>query len=161
MEQLEEFRARYCGLSLSDVRRLVKSDAAFRQQVETLYVCIFHRPLNKRCSDCWLDAFLLLRRTPTDYLMAIKQRQFELRYGALLIDVVDHDDRKMVSAHNLTDELALYHLRTNPRCIDKFTRYPDNWKTLAARSGRKSAGAGTPVPSPSEARSGEDSESEA
>ncbi|MDE6499778.1 MAG: hypothetical protein K2K83_03630 [Rikenella sp.] len=141
LRQLEQFRTRWRSLTFSDVRRMVKSDAAFRQEVEALYVSTFHRPLNKRCSDCWLDAFVLLRRTPTDELMAIRNRQFELRYGALLIDVVDHDDRKMVSAHNLTDELALYHLRTNPRCIDKFTKYPANWKKLAARSGRKSAGA--------------------
>ena len=80
--------------------------------------------------------------------MAIKQRQFELRYGALLIDVVDHDNSKMASAHNLTDELALYHLRTNPQCIYKFSRYPANWKKLAARSGRKSAEAVAEAPSP-------------
>ena len=129
------------------MRRLVKSDAAFRQEVEALYVSTFHRPLNKRCSDCWLDAFMLLRRTPTDELMAIRNRQFELRYGALLIDVVDHDNSKMASVHNLTDELALYHLRTNPQCISKFTKYPANWKKLAARSGRKSAEAAAETPS--------------
>lgn len=138
MEQLEQFRERYRGINLTEVRRLIKDNADFRREVETLYVSTFHRRLNKGCTDCWLDAFVLLRKTPTEKLMAIKKRQFELRYGALLIDVVDHDDKKMASAHNLTDELALYHLRTNPKCISKFTKYPDNWQEMAAKRPRRS-----------------------
>ena len=60
----------------------------------------------------------------------MKNRLFELKAGALLIDVERGDNSKMATQHNLTDELALYHLRTNPKCIRLFTKYPDNWQEM-------------------------------
>ena len=39
--------------------------------------------------------------------------------------------------HNITDELAVYHLRTNPKCIKYFSRYPENWQELVAASSKK------------------------
>ena len=49
----------------------------------------------------------------------------------MLVDVINGDNAKMASHHNLTDELALYHLRTNPKCIRLFSKYPENWQELA------------------------------
>lgn len=132
MEELEQFRERYLGLTSVEVRDLIRDDSVFRREIETLYVAIFHASLNKTCSDCWLDAYIILCRTQTEKLMELKSRKFELRPGALLIDVVGHDNAKMASGHNLTDELALYHLGTNPGCIRKFSKFPENWQQLAA-----------------------------
>ena len=62
---------------------------------------------------------------------------FELREGVILYDVVNHDTSKNVTRQNLTDELALYHLRTNPDYIKHFTKYPDNWYELALTANGK------------------------
>ena len=49
----------------------------------------------------------------------------------MLVDVINGDNAKMATHHNLTDELALYHLRTNPKSIRLFSKYPENWQELA------------------------------
>lgn len=122
--------AKHAGQTYSQIRDLIRDDPEFRARLETLYEGVFHRRLNKGCSSCWLDAFVLLRRTDIEKLKAMAKRQFELPAGALLIDVVNHDDAKTATHHNLTDELAAYHLRTFPGYITKFSRYPKNWREV-------------------------------
>ena len=61
----------------------------------------------------------------------MKNSLFELKEGVILYDVVNHDTSKNAVRQNLTDELALYHLRTNPDYIKHFTKYPENWYELA------------------------------
>lgn len=63
----------------------------------------------------------------------MQNTEFELRYGAVLIDP-QGDAKKTATAANLTDELALYHLRTHPNCIKSFIRFPKNWEQLALDS---------------------------
>lgn len=132
-----EYKERYAGLTLPQVRELVKTDAAFRKQTEDLYVSVFRAKLNKGCSDCWLDAYVLLIKTDISQIMEKQKTKFELRAGALLIDVVNHDNAKMASRHNITDELALYHLSTNPRYLKFFTRVPENLDELLAQYAAK------------------------
>lgn len=121
-------------MSSTQVRELIRDDADFRRETERLYVGIFHQSLNKSCSNCWFDAFILLMRTDLNKLNAMKEKRFDLRAGAVLYDVVNHDPAKTVTHHNITDELALYHLRTNPDYIKFFNLYPDNWQELALAS---------------------------
>lgn len=130
MEALEQLRAQYAGKSSAEIRALIKGNKAFRQTLATLYVRVFKKRLNTDCSNCWLDAFVLLMRTSKKQLEAMKNRLFELKAGALLIDVERGENSKMATQHNLTDELALYHLRTNPKCIRLFTKYPENWQEM-------------------------------
>lgn len=121
-------------MSSTQVRELIRDDADFRRETERLYVGIFRQSLNKSCSNCWFDAFILLMRTDLNKLNAMKEKRFDLRAGAVLYDVVNHDPAKTVTHHNITDELALYHLRTNPDYIKFFNLYPDNWQELALAS---------------------------
>lgn len=121
-------------MSSTQVRELIRDDADFRRETERLYVGIFHQSLNKSCSNCWFDAFILLMRTDLNKLNAMKEKRFDLRAGAVLYDVVNHDPAKTVTHHNITDELALYHLRTNPDYIKFFNLYPENWQELALAS---------------------------
>lgn len=134
MEALEQFRAAYGGLSSAEVRKLIKEDAAFKSELARLYRTTFRKHLNTDCGNCWLDAFVLLMRTSKQKLQAMKERRFELKAGALLVDVVSGDNAKMATHHNLTDELALYHLRTNPKCIKLFAKYPAEWEELIKES---------------------------
>jgi len=126
-------------MSSTQVRELIRDDADFRRETERLYVGIFRQSLNKSCSNCWFDAFILLMRTDLNKLNAMKEKRFDLRAGAVLYDVVNHDPTKTVTHHNITDELALYHLRTNPDYIKFFNLYPDNWQELALASSNNAA----------------------
>lgn len=132
MGVLETFRERYSSLKYSEVKARIQTEESFRQEIESIYVATTHRKLNKGCNDCWLDAFILLTRTDINKLESMGTRQFELKTGALLIDVECGDNAKLASHHNLTDELALYHLATNPKCIKKFAKYPENYEQLVA-----------------------------
>lgn len=129
---IQEYREAYRGIGSTQVRELIRDNADFRKQTETLYTAIFHEQLNKSCSNCWFDAFILLMRTDLNKLNAMKEKSFDLFAGVVLYDVVNHDNAKTVTHHNITDELALYHLSTNPACVDKFSRKPDNWAQLVA-----------------------------
>lgn len=143
----QEYKERYAGLTSPQVRELIKTDAAFRKETEELYVSTFKARLNKSCSDCWMDAYILLMKTDIQLLMEKAKTQFELRAGALLIDVVSHDNGKMATRHNLTDELALYHLSTCPDYRRFFTKVPDNLEELLAEykvCQEKPAGAADP-----------------
>lgn len=130
MQALEQFRLVYAGRSSAAIRALIREDAEFRKLLESLYERYFHRKLNKGCTSCWLDAFVLLMRFDTMKLKIMAERKFELKAGALLIDVKAGRNDLMATHHNLTDELALYHLRTNPKCIKRFSKYPANWEEL-------------------------------
>lgn len=130
MEELDRFMAEHAGQTFSQIRDLIRNNPEFKARLEALYKRVYHRRLNTGCTNCWIDAFVQLRRTNIETLKNMAKRQFELRAGALLIDVVNHDNAKMASHHNLTDELACYHLRTCPGYITKFSRYPEDWRVV-------------------------------
>ena len=52
--------------------------------------------------------------------------QFLLLAGALLQDIVNWDNDLLCSNANITDDLALYHLKTNPNCRELFQELPEN-----------------------------------
>lgn len=132
MKALEQFRSEFSSHSSAQVRELIRTDGQFRQRLETLYESVFHKKLNKGCASCWLDAFVLLRSKSIEKLTTMAKRQFELKAGVLLRDVVNHDDALLATHHNLTDELAIYHLRTNPNCKSKFSKLPSDWERRVA-----------------------------
>lgn len=132
MMTLEQYKSKYRGLSESEVNRLIRSDSDFRNATEALYVAYFRTPLNKKCGDCWKDAYILLLRRESSTIME-QTRKYELVAGALLRDVRNmNDDSRLVTRRNLTDELAMYHLGTNPNCIRFFSKYPENWREESA-----------------------------
>jgi hypothetical protein len=126
----EEYKEKYRGMSSVAVRELIRSDAFFRNETEKHYTQIYRKKLNKSCGDCWFDAYIVLMNTNPEKAKAMKEKKFDLRAGAILTDVVNRDPAKTCSHHNLTDELALYHLSTNPSYIKFFSIYPDNWAEL-------------------------------
>ena len=139
---LEAFRSANTGRSGSEVRLQIKADKAFRAEIERLYVGVYHIPLNSACTECWVDAFVLLMRDNVDALFERSQRLFELKAGALLRDVIGWKKELNTTHHNLTDERALYHLATHPAYITQFSKAPENWSELAAAAFNAD---GTPV----------------
>ena len=133
MKEILSFRDKYGKLTRQELREKIKHEHAFRQELERLYVRATGLKLNKSCSDCWMDAYIVLMTIKQ--ITTMQEKNFELKAGALLIDVVNHDNAKLCTRHNLTDELALYHLKTNPACRKKFSKLPDNIEELLADAG--------------------------
>lgn len=142
MLSIGDYKQKYGSLSNAKVHELAKIDSEFRSETEALYRQGYREELNKSCSECWVDAYVLLMKAAPEKFGKAKERAFELRAGALLLDINGGDSTKMCTRVNLTDELALFHLKADPRNIEYFSRYPDNWKELAAAYGTKKKSGG-------------------
>lgn len=129
---INEYKQKYASLTNAQVRSLAETSSEFRVETETLYKNMYNATLNKSCGDCWCDAYVTLMVIDPAKYDALSGRAFDLKAGALLLDVVGGDNSKMCTRKNLTDDLALYHLKTNPGCKDQFSRLPDNWEELVA-----------------------------
>lgn len=132
--KLVQFRSAYSKLSPAEVREKLRNEPDFKTEIEDLYQDVFHEKVRRTCSNCWEDAFYMLLTRKVEQMVALSQRQFELKAGALLLDLPKGDNDKMATRHNLTDELAIYHLSKDPSKIKYFSRYPENWQEIVAKS---------------------------
>lgn len=123
-----EFQEQYRHLTHAELSAALRESVEFRQTIAALYQRCYKQPVQGGCINCWADAFILLMRIKPETFDAMENRLFDLKAGALL---TCSDSTKSCSRHNITDELALFHLRNNPKCIRLFSRYPDNWEELA------------------------------
>ena len=123
---LDQYKEQYKGMSAAEVRGLIARSADFRTETEKLYRSIYHKPLNKSCGDCWIDAYVLIMRGDPNKLKAMQQKRYNLRAGAVLVD--PKDPTKTATMNNITDELAIYHLRIHPTCKRLFSLLPENWE---------------------------------
>ena len=115
---------------MSELSLALKSDLALRSRIETLSRIYLHRTVSG-CNNCYCDAYLELIHLNIDKAMAQENSKFKLKAGALLRDVVNHDISLTTTQHNLTDELALYHLKTHPEYAPLFEKLPKNWQKMA------------------------------
>lgn len=136
---INEYKTKYAGLTSAQVRKLAETSSEFTDETEALYKLAYKSSINRSCNDCWVDAYVLLMKADPATFDALASRRFELRAGALLLDLVGGDNAKMCTRKNLTDELAIYHLRNNPGYIKFFSRYPDNWKELVSKAKKSEA----------------------
>lgn len=80
------------------------------------------------CSNCYSDALFELLTLNIEKAMQKEECKFKLRGGKLLLDAVSGDVSKAMTQANISDELALYHLKTNPYCEEYFEELPADWK---------------------------------
>lgn len=73
--------------------------------------------LRTGCSTCYIEAIFKIKKA-----MEKKPCSYRLKPGALLSTF--SDESKTCTNANLTDELAEFHLRTNPGLIHLFSIYP-------------------------------------
>lgn len=104
----------------------ILADPVFKEDIEKLYKETFGRKPIKRCSNCWFDAYMELSTVSNEKIMEIKNRKFELRAGVLLKE--EGLPVRFLTAHNLTDDLAVMVLRKNPFLAGKFSKLPSDWK---------------------------------
>ena len=111
----------------SELSRCLKSDNSLRQEIDALS----HAFLNKKvsgCSNCYSDAYFELITLSIDKVM--DKSIFELKRGALLYGDESIGIEKYTTQANITDELALYHLKTKPSCMKLFAKLPENWEEM-------------------------------
>lgn len=82
------------------------------------------------CSNCYSDALFELLTLNIERAMQKEECKFKLRGGKLLLDAVNGDVSKAMTQANISDELALYHLKTNPFCEEYFEELPADWKEM-------------------------------
>lgn len=124
VERLEAFqrsRTRYQDGGALDYA--LKHDSELRAEVEWLTLRFLNRAVSG-CINCYTDAFFELLTIDKITAMEKEKCIFHLRAGALLKDIKG-DRAKMVTNANLTNELAIYHLQTNPNCRRFFDRPED------------------------------------
>ena len=115
----------------SELMASLKNDIALRNEIEFLSKSIFHKSVSG-CSNCYFDAYIQLRTLNIDTVMEKIKCLFLLLAGALLHDVVNQNNDLLCSNANITDDLALYHLKTNPACRKYFQELPENVDELIA-----------------------------
>lgn len=133
----EEYIQLYGSADYSQLRRWARSDDAFRVATASLHRAVFGVALAVSCSDCYADAALnLIKKYPKN--KTLMESKYKLKSGAIVLRDVRNlsSNEKMATRHNLTDELAKYHLYTNPSCVNKFATLPEDWEEEVAEYGR-------------------------
>ena len=115
----------------SELITSLKTNLALRNEIEFLSKAIFHKSVSG-CSNCYFDAYIQLKSLNIDTVMEKIKCLFLLLAGALLHDVINQDNDLLCSNANITDDLALYHLKTNPGCRKYFQELPENVDELIA-----------------------------
>ena len=123
--------SRFAPLFTDDIARRAINKQLEPDETEAiirLYSAVFHSPMPKTCSNCVSDAFFELyniwKRDP-QHFDDLYNCEYRLRGGVLL--QAFGDKSKMATNKTLTNELAEYHLRTNPACSKLFERMPPDW----------------------------------
>jgi len=103
----------------------LKNNETLRNEIETLSKVFFHKSVSG-CSNCYFDAYMQLISLKINIAMEKLKCVFLLLAGALLHDVINFDNDLLMSNANITDDLSLYHLKTNPKCRQYFQTIPEN-----------------------------------
>jgi hypothetical protein len=116
-----------------------------KQVITDIYIRLYHkRP--RGCDSCWMDAVIEIGTLDDKKIMKRLENQFAVIAGKLLHDrrpdFRPEEGSRMLSNANCTNELALYHLATNPGCEAWFWQMPEDWQELVdqKRAELKAAG---------------------
>jgi len=104
----------------------LENDFEFRKIIERLSKLYLGRIVSG-CSNCYFDAYMELIHFSKTKAMEKDKCLFSLRAGAVLEDI---DGNKTTTNVNLTNKLAIYHLKRTPSYIKYFTKIPENLDEL-------------------------------
>ena len=109
-----------------DFATFIQTNVEFRNLLETLSRRFLKRAVNG-CSNCYMDAYFELINLNIEKVMKIQECQFVIAAGALL---GENDLDHLMNNKNTTDELAIYHILKDPRCLKFFSKVPENLDEL-------------------------------
>lgn len=102
----------------------IMQDDSLKKEIDVLYQHYFGRAITG-CKNCYVDALIELCTIKKTTAMS-KTDLFVVRRGKVLRDTLTNDARLNLVRGNETEELALYHLYTNPNSHQFFERLPDD-----------------------------------
>ena len=115
-----------------DFATFIQTNVEFRNLLETLSRRFLKRAVNG-CSNCYMDAYFELINLNIEKVMKQIETQFQLVAGALL---GENDLDNLMTNRNTTDELAIYHLLKDPKCIRFFSKVPENLDELLKKASK-------------------------
>lgn len=127
LEDLLDYRNWYDSLPREEQSRYAKAlgtktDYAKEEQIRTLSKKYLHKEVSG-CGFCLLSAHFELIRLDMTRLTNITS-EYALLPGVILHDPVNKDFAKILTPMNMTEDLALYHIANNPKCLELFSRVP-------------------------------------
>lgn len=129
IDKLLTFQQQYAGLEAWPIFiSKYTADNEFRRLVYSLSKYFLQTTLSN-CNSCYFDAYIQLILLKKENAMKSEECLFGLRAGALLYG--ENNDLNMTNV-NTTNELALYHIKRDPRCLKFFHKVPANLDELLA-----------------------------
>lgn len=131
LEYILEVGTPLVGVPASYSLGVIKADSQLKTAIERVHKTMFGREICGSCKDRHLDGLVAILLKPKNEIKEIMGKKlntkFALLRGVLVRDAVNADARLTMTANNISDELALYHLATNyDNVIGLFARTPDN-----------------------------------
>lgn len=129
LEDLLDYRNWYDSLPREEQSRYAKAlgtktDYAKEEQIRTLSKKYLHKEVSG-CGFCLLSAHFELIRLDMTRLTTTTS-EYALLPGVILHDPVNKDFAKILTPMNMTEDLALYHIANNPKCLELFSRVPSD-----------------------------------
>lgn len=121
LRKLQATKSIYASIDM--LMKELATNLTLKEEVKELSLFFLNRNVGG-CNNCICDAYIELINLKN--IKDMRTLEYKLRAGALLRDVVNNDASLTMSNFNLTEEGALYHLRTNPDCIKLFDKLPDD-----------------------------------
>ena len=121
LRKLQASRSIYASIDM--LMKGLATNLTLKEEVKELSLFFLNRSVGG-CNNCICDAYIELINLKN--ITDMRTVEYKLRAGALLRDVVNNDASLTMSNFNLTEEGALYHLRTNPDCIKLFDKLPED-----------------------------------
>ena len=121
LRKLQATKSIYASIDM--LMKELATNLALKKEIKELSLFFLKRSVGG-CNNCVCDAYIELVNIKN--ITEMKTIEYRLRAGALLRDVVNSDASLTMSNFNLTEEGALYHLRTNPECIKLFDKLPED-----------------------------------
>lgn len=127
LEDLLDYRNWYDSLPREEQSRYAKAlgtktDYTKEEQIRALSKKYLHKEV-RGCGFCLLSAHFELIRLDMTRLTNITS-EYALLPGVILHDPVNKDFAKILTPMNMTEDLALYHIANNPKCLELFSRVP-------------------------------------
>ncbi len=146
MMTAEQYKEMWAGMDkparnsyISALRERKPASAQYAETIKTLYYREYGRKIGG-CVNCLLSAHfdiingnikgLKFKDMETNETKTAEAK-YALRPGTVLYDRGNKDFSKILTAKNITDDLAKYHLALNPNALTRFVKYPENWKEEA------------------------------
>lgn len=88
-----------------------------KAKIRTVYRLLTGEKVRPSCSTCYIEALLVINKKSR-----MEPCKYHLKEGRRLM--ARGDWSKIMTNKNITNELAEWHLKHNPRCVNQFDRMP-------------------------------------